>query len=361
VALSRCRGLDAFAENGAASEIPTFRPAPRAGHRLESFAWLERLEDYAVKHGLDRLLAYALLDQLRRHLLGDELIAAEEDSARLEAVAARLPDDAQAALGEIAEVAERAHRPGDRAHARPRARAGRTSKAMLGMDDARSPTRPGASAENFGIRPASRAGTAQTGSNLELELAAVSPDRHRRLDPREAAKAPEMNHDRHTGSRIQIHVQRPGVCAPDRAPGGLQAWVFRHVGDRLAIGAEVLVRLGGRRPGTLLSIDLLLDSAQLLIDLVGRMLRWFDVRGVLGSHGSCCLVDGPRNAVRPSSWNDSIRATLPRPCGGARYGDQRIAVRPAPKSIRMSGFSAPSKIFQRILSLQECVPLGCAR
>jgi hypothetical protein len=149
VALSRCRGLDAFVENGAASEVPTFRPAPRAGHRLESFAWLERLEDYAVKHGLDRLLAYALLDQLRRHLLGDELIAAEEDSARLEAVAARLPDDAQAALGEIAEVAERAHRPGDRAHARPRARAGRTSKAMLGMDDARSPTRPGASAENL--------------------------------------------------------------------------------------------------------------------------------------------------------------------------------------------------------------------
>jgi LuxR family maltose regulon positive regulatory protein len=79
----------------------------QAGNRLESFAYLERLEDYAVKHGLDRLLAYSLADSVQRRLLQGDVMAAEADLARLNAVDARHPHVTQGALSEINEIAER--------------------------------------------------------------------------------------------------------------------------------------------------------------------------------------------------------------------------------------------------------------
>ena len=80
----------------------------QAGHRLESFAYLERLEDYATRFGLDRLLAYSLSDQLQRHLLQGEMMMAEAVLARLDAVDARHPQVQQNSLDEIRELAERA-------------------------------------------------------------------------------------------------------------------------------------------------------------------------------------------------------------------------------------------------------------
>ncbi len=81
----------------------------QAGNRLESFAYLERLEDYAVKHELDRLLAHSLADGIQRRLLLGELMAAEADLARLDAVDARHPNAEFSALGEISFLAERSH------------------------------------------------------------------------------------------------------------------------------------------------------------------------------------------------------------------------------------------------------------
>lgn len=78
------------------------------GNRLECFAYLERLEDYAVRNRLDRLLAYSLADQVQFRLLAGETLAAEEVMARLNAVDARHPNAQQSALGEISEMAERA-------------------------------------------------------------------------------------------------------------------------------------------------------------------------------------------------------------------------------------------------------------
>jgi LuxR family maltose regulon positive regulatory protein len=78
------------------------------GQRMESFAYLERLEEYAVHDGLDRLLAYSLCDQARRRLLLGETIAAGAALARLEEVAARHPDAIDGTSGEIGMLVERA-------------------------------------------------------------------------------------------------------------------------------------------------------------------------------------------------------------------------------------------------------------
>ncbi|MEK7346688.1 MAG: LuxR C-terminal-related transcriptional regulator [Pseudomonadota bacterium] len=78
------------------------------GHQLEAFAYLERLEEYALQHGLDRLLAYALADELQRRLELGETMAAEAVLQRLEAVDARHPDAGLSALGEIGQLAQRA-------------------------------------------------------------------------------------------------------------------------------------------------------------------------------------------------------------------------------------------------------------
>jgi LuxR family maltose regulon positive regulatory protein len=58
------------------------------GHELESFAWLERLEDYAERLGLQRLLAYALGGRVRRQLARGRFEAAEAALIRLESLQA---------------------------------------------------------------------------------------------------------------------------------------------------------------------------------------------------------------------------------------------------------------------------------
>lgn len=60
-----------------------------AGNRLEAFAYVERLEDYANKLGLDRLLAYSLVWRVHWHLLLGEQVAAEHRMAQLDAIHAR--------------------------------------------------------------------------------------------------------------------------------------------------------------------------------------------------------------------------------------------------------------------------------
>ncbi|HBD37749.1 MAG TPA: serine/threonine protein kinase, partial [Cupriavidus sp.] len=44
-----------------------------AGRRTEALGYLDRLEAYAVRYGLDRLLAEALVSRLRRHLQQGEM------------------------------------------------------------------------------------------------------------------------------------------------------------------------------------------------------------------------------------------------------------------------------------------------
>jgi len=79
----------------------------QAGHRLEAFNCLERLEDYAIKYGLDRLLAQSLADQINLHQLQGEMTAATEVMARLEALGAAHPNPEGTALADIPELVER--------------------------------------------------------------------------------------------------------------------------------------------------------------------------------------------------------------------------------------------------------------
>lgn len=81
----------------------------QAGHRLEAFACLERLEDYAIKHGLDRLLAHSLADQVHLHQLQGEMTAAGEVMTRLDALGAAHAHAQASALADIPELVERAH------------------------------------------------------------------------------------------------------------------------------------------------------------------------------------------------------------------------------------------------------------
>lgn len=80
----------------------------QAGDSQGAFGYLARLEGYATTHGLDRLLAHSLADQLQYRLLQGELTAAEALLARLDALDARHPDAAANALGEISDLAQRA-------------------------------------------------------------------------------------------------------------------------------------------------------------------------------------------------------------------------------------------------------------
>ena len=79
-----------------------------AGNRLEAFAWLDRLEDYAQRHGLDRLLAHSLSQQVRWRLAQGEYLAAEACLLRLEILDAAHPQAERSALREIGELARRA-------------------------------------------------------------------------------------------------------------------------------------------------------------------------------------------------------------------------------------------------------------
>lgn len=80
-----------------------------AGNHQEAFAFVERLDEYAKKLGLDRLQAYCLTWQIRWHLLLGEHVSAQTKLARLDAINARHPDAAQSALKEIHILTENAH------------------------------------------------------------------------------------------------------------------------------------------------------------------------------------------------------------------------------------------------------------
>ncbi|SAK84246.1 ATP-dependent transcription regulator LuxR [Caballeronia hypogeia] len=62
-----------------------------AGHRLEAFAWLERLEDYGVSAALPRVLGASLAAQVFRRLSNDEFSVAQACLERLRALADATP------------------------------------------------------------------------------------------------------------------------------------------------------------------------------------------------------------------------------------------------------------------------------
>ncbi|MDN7143472.1 AAA family ATPase [Pseudomonas sp. JQ170] len=79
-----------------------------AGNQQEAFAFVERLDEYAIKLGLDRLQAYCLTWQVRWLLILGETAAAQGKLTRLEALDARHPDAGQTALKEIHILTENA-------------------------------------------------------------------------------------------------------------------------------------------------------------------------------------------------------------------------------------------------------------
>ncbi|CAI8899577.1 LuxR C-terminal-related transcriptional regulator [Pseudomonas sp. IT-P176] len=79
-----------------------------AGNHQEAFAFVDRLDEYASKLGLDRLQAYCLTWRVHWHLLLDEPAAAQAKLARLEAIDARHPDAGHSALKEIHILTENA-------------------------------------------------------------------------------------------------------------------------------------------------------------------------------------------------------------------------------------------------------------
>lgn len=79
-----------------------------AGNHQEALAFVERLDEYAIKLGLDRLQAYCLTWQVRWLLILGETAQARAKLTRLEAIDARHPDAGQSALKEIHILAENA-------------------------------------------------------------------------------------------------------------------------------------------------------------------------------------------------------------------------------------------------------------
>ncbi|WP_063936343.1 LuxR C-terminal-related transcriptional regulator [Caballeronia temeraria] len=63
-----------------------------AGHRLDSFAWLERLEDHGTATGLSRLVGISLAAQVFRRLSNNEYDVASGCLARLQALVAATPE-----------------------------------------------------------------------------------------------------------------------------------------------------------------------------------------------------------------------------------------------------------------------------
>ena len=80
-----------------------------AGHRLDAFAYLERLEEYATQHGLTRLVAHSVTEQIHRHLSCGQFDAAQAELARLDMMAARAGAAPSGTAAEIRMMAERAH------------------------------------------------------------------------------------------------------------------------------------------------------------------------------------------------------------------------------------------------------------
>lgn len=73
-----------------------------AGHQLDAFSWLERLEEYGAKYRLGRLVAYSLADQIQRHLECAQHQEAEVALARLEALAAGIDPARPGILAQVA-------------------------------------------------------------------------------------------------------------------------------------------------------------------------------------------------------------------------------------------------------------------
>ncbi|WP_068641261.1 AAA family ATPase, partial [Variovorax soli] len=86
------------------------------GRRLESFAYLERLEDHAQQLGLDRLLAHSLHAQIQRRLELQDFEAADALRGRMEALHRKHPRAERGASGEVALMAQRAQVLWDLAH-----------------------------------------------------------------------------------------------------------------------------------------------------------------------------------------------------------------------------------------------------
>lgn len=80
-----------------------------AGNKQEAFAFLDRLDEYATKLGLDRLQAYSLTWQIHWHLLLGENAAAQIKLTRLDGINARHPDADNSALKEINILTQNAH------------------------------------------------------------------------------------------------------------------------------------------------------------------------------------------------------------------------------------------------------------
>lgn len=78
-----------------------------AGHPQEALAWMDRLEDYALRHRLDRLLAHALADRTLLHLIGGGHGAAQATLQRLVDLQGRHAAAGASALGEIDELTQR--------------------------------------------------------------------------------------------------------------------------------------------------------------------------------------------------------------------------------------------------------------
>lgn len=80
-----------------------------AGHRLDSFAWLQRLEDYAAQHDLYRLLAHSMAEQVQRHLQCGQYEAAEKALARLDEVARHVLPTQHSRLSDVRMAVGRTH------------------------------------------------------------------------------------------------------------------------------------------------------------------------------------------------------------------------------------------------------------
>ncbi|MBN3761923.1 AAA family ATPase [Burkholderia sp. Ac-20365] len=80
-----------------------------AGHRLDAFAWLDRLEEYGSKYRLDRLLAHSLAQRVQRHLQCGQTGEARVALARLDALSKDTSSRTDALSAHIALQASRAN------------------------------------------------------------------------------------------------------------------------------------------------------------------------------------------------------------------------------------------------------------
>ncbi|WP_321936630.1 helix-turn-helix transcriptional regulator [Paraburkholderia sp. J8-2] len=80
-----------------------------AGHEMDSFAWLERLEEYGRQYRLNRLVAHSLADQVQRHLQRGRTSDAQAALDRLDRIAEGISVERTGPLGHVAVHAARAN------------------------------------------------------------------------------------------------------------------------------------------------------------------------------------------------------------------------------------------------------------